>query len=236
MSDPETLADTVRRVREFLDASPWADDVPSVASSPVREWGTLAWARLALALVAELRELNEAELAAREMGYAEGRESAERDLTEARAQVASLRDAAEDFIGHFKTQQIAWHPLFRALMAALLSEAKDAPPLERVLRDPTVIVGRDHEVRLADGRTLAEHMVEWQNAPSNTASADSAENAEIRAQEETRRQIAFVEHEMSALRHALDGCPEPWLTIALGNYNRVVMALYAAEIRARGDA
>jgi hypothetical protein len=48
------------------------------------------------------------------------------------------------------------------------------------------------------------------------------------AERETRRQIAFVEHEMSTLLHALEGCPEPYLTIAVGNYNRVVMALYAA--------
>lgn len=44
--------------------------------------------------------------------------------------------------------------------------------LARVLQDGTVIIARDHEVRLADGRTLAEHLVEWRNAPSNTMSAE----------------------------------------------------------------
>jgi hypothetical protein len=48
---------------------------------------------------------------------------------------------------------------------------------------------------------------------------------------ETSDQIAFMEREMSSLRHALDGCPEPYLTIALGNYNRVVLALYAAKAK-----
>lgn len=46
-------------------------------------------------------------------------------------------------------------------------------PLElvRVLRDPTITISRDHEIRLADGRTLFEHIEEWRNAPSDTASA-----------------------------------------------------------------
>lgn len=44
--------------------------------------------------------------------------------------------------------------------------------LARVLRDPTIIIELDHEIRLADGRTLWEHMVEWKSAPSNTMSAD----------------------------------------------------------------
>jgi hypothetical protein len=43
--------------------------------------------------------------------------------------------------------------------------------LAALLRDPTITVPRDHEVCLADGRTLFEHLQEWQNAPSNTASA-----------------------------------------------------------------
>lgn len=52
---------------------------------------------------------------------------------------------------------------------------------------------------------------------------------------ETHRQIAFVDAEMSVLRRALAGCPEPYLTIALGNYNRVVLALYVATAKeARG--
>jgi hypothetical protein len=52
-------------------------------------------------------------------------------------------------------------------------EAGDGLPsdLLALLRDPTVVVTRDHEVRLADGRTLHEHLEEWRNAPSNTASA-----------------------------------------------------------------
>ncbi len=52
-------------------------------------------------------------------------------------------------------------------------EAEDLPAdLLAVLRDPSITIQRDHEIRLADGRTLAEHMQEWRNAPSNTASAD----------------------------------------------------------------
>jgi hypothetical protein len=46
------------------------------------------------------------------------------------------------------------------------------PDIVRVLRDPTITIARDHEIRLADGRTLFEHLEEWRNAPSNTASAD----------------------------------------------------------------
>lgn len=44
--------------------------------------------------------------------------------------------------------------------------------LAPAMLDPTIITDRDREIRLADGRTLAEHLIEWQNAPSNTASAD----------------------------------------------------------------
>jgi hypothetical protein len=40
-----------------------------------------------------------------------------------------------------------------------------------VLRDPTVTIQRDHEILLADGRTLFEHLEDWRKAPSNTASA-----------------------------------------------------------------
>ena len=43
--------------------------------------------------------------------------------------------------------------------------------LASLLLDPTIITDRDREIRLADGRTLAEHLIEWRNAPSNTASA-----------------------------------------------------------------
>jgi len=48
----------------------------------------------------------------------------------------------------------------------------DLPPdLLRALRDPTIVLARDHEVRCADGRTLHEHLEIWRNAPSNTTSA-----------------------------------------------------------------
>lgn len=33
----------------------------------------------------------------------------------------AIETAATEFVGHFKTQQIAWHDLFRNLMAALRS-------------------------------------------------------------------------------------------------------------------
>jgi hypothetical protein len=52
------------------------------------------------------------------------------------------------------------------------------PDLVRVLRDPTITIARDHEIRLADGRTLFEHLEEWRNAPSNTASADTYPTSE----------------------------------------------------------
>ena len=42
--------------------------------------------------------------------------------------------------------------------------------LARVLRDPTITIPRDHEIKLADGRSLFDHLQEWRNAPSNTAS------------------------------------------------------------------
>jgi hypothetical protein len=49
----------------------------------------------------------------------------------------------------------------------------DLPPaLVAALRDPTIDVPRDHETKMADGRSLWEHLEEWRNAPSNTASAD----------------------------------------------------------------
>lgn len=46
------------------------------------------------------------------------------------------------------------------------------PDLLRVLQDPTIVIQRDREITLPDGRTLADHLHEWANAPSNTASAD----------------------------------------------------------------
>ena len=48
-------------------------------------------------------------------------------------------------------------------------EAGLPPDLLRILRDPTITIDRDHQCRLADGRTLFEHLEEWRNAPSNTA-------------------------------------------------------------------
>ena len=63
------------------------------------------------------------------------------------------------------------------LRAALYDEPASAterlpPDLAAALRDPTIVLPRDHEVRLADGRTLHEHLEDWRNAPSDTASAD----------------------------------------------------------------
>lgn len=55
-----------------------------------------------------------------------------------------------------------------------VDEATQGLPSDLValLRDPSISIPRDHEVRLADGRTLWEHLQEWRNAPSNTASAE----------------------------------------------------------------
>lgn len=44
--------------------------------------------------------------------------------------------------------------------------------LARVLRDRSISIPRDHEIKMADGRSLWEHLREWNNAPSNTASAE----------------------------------------------------------------
>ena len=46
------------------------------------------------------------------------------------------------------------------------------PELERALRDPSIVVDADRRAVLADGKTLAEHLEEWRDAPSNTVSAD----------------------------------------------------------------
>ena len=51
------------------------------------------------------------------------------------------------------------------------------PDLARVLRDPSITIDRDYEIRLADGRTLFEHLQQWRNAPSNTASADLSDDS-----------------------------------------------------------
>ena len=45
------------------------------------------------------------------------------------------------------------------------------PELAQALSDPTIIVDRDREITLKDGRTLAEHLEEWSDAPSTTVSA-----------------------------------------------------------------
>jgi len=47
------------------------------------------------------------------------------------------------------------------------------PELVKALRDPGVTIQADHDTRLANGQTLAEHLEEWRNAPSNTASSIS---------------------------------------------------------------
>lgn len=44
-------------------------------------------------------------------------------------------------------------------------------PLLDALRDRTVFVAADQGHKLADGRTLAEHLEAWRNAPSNTMSS-----------------------------------------------------------------
>jgi hypothetical protein len=71
-------------------------------------------------------------------------------------------------------QQLQSARVREALREGVRLQTTDGLPadLARVLRDPTVVVPRDHEVRLADGRTLHEHLEEWRNAPSNTASAE----------------------------------------------------------------
>lgn len=60
-----------------------------------------------------------------------------------------------------------------------VSEPEPLPPdLLRVLRDQTITIDRDREIRLADGRTLWDHLHEWRNAPSHTVSAPAAGAAE----------------------------------------------------------
>jgi hypothetical protein len=48
--------DLLSEVRQFIHFSPWQHDVPAVPETPVAEWGTLAWARLAFALLLERAE------------------------------------------------------------------------------------------------------------------------------------------------------------------------------------
>lgn len=45
--------DLLTEVRQFIHFSPWQNEVPAVPSTPVSEWGTLAWARLAFILLTE---------------------------------------------------------------------------------------------------------------------------------------------------------------------------------------
>lgn len=45
------LLDLHREIETFVHFSPWRDEVPTIPETPVAEWGTLAWARLALALL-----------------------------------------------------------------------------------------------------------------------------------------------------------------------------------------
>lgn len=46
--------DTIRRedVEAFIQSSPWREQVPHALDTPVADWGTLAWARFAAALLA----------------------------------------------------------------------------------------------------------------------------------------------------------------------------------------
>jgi hypothetical protein len=107
-------------------------------------------------------------------------EKAERALAAARQVDEATLDAMvirarEVLKGHVR-EGILGDYLRAALLAALNpgDNADDTlpPDLRRILRDPSITIDKDHECRLADGRTLFQHLEEWRNAPSNTASAD----------------------------------------------------------------
>lgn len=84
----------------------------------------------------------------------------------------------------------------RAFAAALLSDQPDdqddptaglPDDLARLLRDPRIVVPQDSavwtlvgEARLPDGRNLWDALRDWQNAPSNTPSADQPDGGETK--------------------------------------------------------
>jgi hypothetical protein len=69
------------------------------------------------------------------------------------------------------------------------------PELVRALRDPAIRLPQDDNV-LADGRSLWEHLEEWRNAPSDTASGDPGP-ASVSPADPPRRKIT-VTHTHSA--------------------------------------
>lgn len=60
----------------------------------------------------------------------------------------------------------------RAHRVADLIRGEMPPDLARVVTDPYVVIDKDREIKMPDGRSLWDHMREWREAPSNTASAD----------------------------------------------------------------
>ncbi len=100
-------------------------------------------------------------------------------------------------------------------------EGDDAlpPELERALRDPSVIVDADRKSVLADGKTLAEHLEEWRNAPSNTVSADPSLAASSQPEggdEEDWGPVTIMREK------DLPGLPRPshfWVWWGIGDYD-----------------
>lgn len=82
------------------------------------------------------------------------------------------------------------------------------PELAKALRDPSIIVDADRKAVLADGKTLAQHLNEWRDAPSNTFSADplpqpsTGEAARLRERLEGARWTAY---EILQEREAIEG-------------------------------
>ena len=105
-------------------------------------------------------------------------------LDKAKARIADLEEQlrsaettlayAEEFIEH-QDMSYRWAEWCEGRNPA--STEGLPPDLARVLRDPSITIDRDYEIRLADGRTLFEHLQQWRNAPSNTASADLSDDS-----------------------------------------------------------
>lgn len=81
-------------------------------------------------------------------------------------QVALMREAADKLAARLDGYtEMPDAKTARAMFAGMPAD------LMAALRNPSIVLDRDKEVRCADGRTLHEHLEEWRNAPSNTASA-----------------------------------------------------------------
>lgn len=92
----------------------------------------------------------------------------------------AIRSVRADFVlydsaGNELCEEAVRSIVLCALAAGERFDAEQASAIEglpedlvRVLRDPSITIQRDHDIRLGDGRTLFDHIQEWRNAPSDT--------------------------------------------------------------------